>query len=323
VKLLRVSIIIAAWNAEATIERCIASALQQRGVDPEILVINDCSTDRTVDVVANIARAHPKVKLLSTPQNGGPSAARNIGLANASGEWIAVLDADDAMAPERLSAMTGFATEQGLDICFDNLRMRANDAAVSRNGQNFLPEKLARELGRPWTLESYCGLNQPYKSERLLGFLKPLISARYVAAHGLRYTEAVRVGEDYLLICEALMHGARAALLNKPFYDYYVVDASLSGDYRRDANDALISAERRLLEKWRLHLTSPQARAIEAHIHSVILAGETNAVFQALRARKFDKAFYEIVSTRHAPLHAKRVLRAALRKVSRESTRGR
>ena len=74
------SVLIPAYNVSGIIGRAIRSAAAQTLPPLEILVINDCSTDNTVQVVKALARDIPSIRLLSTPANGGPSAARNIGL---------------------------------------------------------------------------------------------------------------------------------------------------------------------------------------------------------------------------------------------------
>ncbi len=95
-----ISVIIPAYNAEATISEAIDSVLAQSLPVDEIIVIDDGSTDQTADFI----QAHyPMVRLERVP-NGGPSQARNHGIGLARGEWLAFLDADDRWHPDKLSA---------------------------------------------------------------------------------------------------------------------------------------------------------------------------------------------------------------------------
>ena len=96
-----ISVIIPAYNAENTIKETIESALQQTWKALEIIVINDGSTDSTLDIVNSINS--PQLKVLSYA-NGGVSASRNRGIALAKGEYIAFLDADDLWTPDKLEA---------------------------------------------------------------------------------------------------------------------------------------------------------------------------------------------------------------------------
>ena len=95
----RVSVVIPAYNAARTIEQAIESALSQTMGDLELLVVDDGSVDPTAAVV--VAHGDSRVKLISR-QNGGTSAARNTGIAAATGEWVAFLDADDVWLPDKL-----------------------------------------------------------------------------------------------------------------------------------------------------------------------------------------------------------------------------
>ncbi len=94
-----ISIIIPAYNAATTILETIASVQQQTFSDFELIVINDGSTDRTLEVLQSIK--DERLQIFSY-ENGGVSTARNRGISQASGEFIAFLDADDLWTPDKL-----------------------------------------------------------------------------------------------------------------------------------------------------------------------------------------------------------------------------
>ena len=101
----RLSVIVPAWNAAATIERALDSVLDERGVDLECVVVDDASTDATPELVQAVADRDPRVVLIRLSANGGVSNARNRGLAAAHGDWLAFHDADDVMLPGGLAAL--------------------------------------------------------------------------------------------------------------------------------------------------------------------------------------------------------------------------
>jgi hypothetical protein len=101
----RLSVIVAAWNAAATIRAALASVLDQREVSLEAIVVDDGSTDGTAAIVAELASADPRIVPIALAVNGGVSAARNAALEVARGEWVAFLDADDRLLPGGLAAM--------------------------------------------------------------------------------------------------------------------------------------------------------------------------------------------------------------------------
>ncbi len=96
----RVSVVIPAFNAERTIRRAIASALRQDDVELEVLVVDDCSSDRTVEEA--LAIGDTRVRVIRQERNAGVSAARNAGVHAATGTLIAFLDADDEWLPGKL-----------------------------------------------------------------------------------------------------------------------------------------------------------------------------------------------------------------------------
>lgn len=90
----KISIIIPAYNSESTIRRCVDSIRNQTYRNLEIIVVNDGSTDSTSEVVNEINNTDSRVKLISIP-NGGVSHARNVGIENATGDYITFVDSDD------------------------------------------------------------------------------------------------------------------------------------------------------------------------------------------------------------------------------------
>ena len=100
------SVIIPTYNTALLIERTIRSVLAQSRQDFEILVVDDCSTDDTLDVVRNVGGS--RIRIFRQPENRGPAAARNRGLAEAKGGYCAFLDGDDYWEPEFLKETSAF-----------------------------------------------------------------------------------------------------------------------------------------------------------------------------------------------------------------------
>ncbi len=94
------SVVIPAYNAELFIERTLRSALRQTHSNLEVIVVDDGSTDKT-RAIAEAAAMDDRVRIISVP-NGGVAKARNIGIAEANGEFVAFLDADDLWHPTKI-----------------------------------------------------------------------------------------------------------------------------------------------------------------------------------------------------------------------------
>jgi hypothetical protein len=108
-----VSVVIPTYNRERLLGQTLRSALAQRGVDFEILVVDDGSTDGTADDVA--ALGDHRVRLLRHQRPRGVATARNTGAAAAHGAWVAFLDDDDLWAPDKLARQLDAARTAGGD----------------------------------------------------------------------------------------------------------------------------------------------------------------------------------------------------------------
>ncbi len=238
--MIQATVIIAAWNSENCLRASVESALAQSGVSLEIIVVDDCSTDGTHAVASELAAVHPQVRVLSQPCNGGPAAARNAALAVATGTWVAVLDADDTFRPGRLSALIDFGDLAAADIVCDGIITRDavrdmhETAALAFHGD---PE------ARNWTLGDYIAGNMHGTSGLSLGYLKPVFRRAFLMAHGLRYDEHLRNGEDFHFVLEALAQGAVMRFRAEPGYVYSVGQASISHRLNPDHAAGLAKAD--------------------------------------------------------------------------------
>ena len=101
-----ISVVIPAYNAAKHLERCLASVYRQTYPLHEIIVVNDGSTDHTLEVLKSHA---DRIRLFSTP-NGGASAARNYGIQQVTGDWVAFLDADDEWCDDKTARQMAILT---------------------------------------------------------------------------------------------------------------------------------------------------------------------------------------------------------------------
>lgn len=224
----RVSVVMAAYNSSRFIERAIQSTLDQSMQDLELIVIDDCSTDQTFDIVQNFAKEDPRVRLHRLEQNGGPGAARYRGVKEAKGDWIAVHDSDDRMLPNRLEKLLAVAEENSFDVIADNLYY-VNEDTDERFGSG-LP-LTDRGRIRNITPEEFVLANLPGESGFKLGFLKPIIRRSFLSENGINYQEDLRVAEDYQFLFDILVSGARFGFINECYYDYLIRPDSVSHTY--------------------------------------------------------------------------------------------
>ncbi|WP_226574333.1 glycosyltransferase family 2 protein [Acuticoccus sediminis] len=227
-----VSVIIAAYCAEDSIATSIASALAQ-DVDLEVIVVDDASPDGTA--AAAEAVDDPRVRVLRLEDNGGPGVARNSGFAAATGTFIAVLDADDAFRPGRLARC--LARGKDADIIIDSI-------TIEETGRPARTLDVAEAAGGPTLdLTDYVRLNSPMARKDTLGYTKPLFRRTFLEANGLHYDPLLRIGEDYLLMAEALACGARCAVVPDAGYVYRRRAGSISARLGVRHIEAMLAAD--------------------------------------------------------------------------------
>lgn len=137
----RVSIIMAAYNAELTISQAIESVIAQTYYDWELLVINDCSTDNTEEIVKKYAKQDSRIQLINNEKNSGVSETRKHGVEVADGEWIAVLDSDDAWTSDKLEKQLALNKANGAELIFTGSAFMDNDGK-RKEWQLHVPETL-------------------------------------------------------------------------------------------------------------------------------------------------------------------------------------
>ena len=111
-----ISIIVPCYNQEKTIEECLMSAVNQTFKDVEIIVVNDCSTDASLEILRRMQNKYSQIKIIDLPENGGTSNARKVGVLSSVGKYVMFLDSDDALEPMACETLYNAMEEKGVDI---------------------------------------------------------------------------------------------------------------------------------------------------------------------------------------------------------------
>ncbi|MEH2123494.1 glycosyltransferase family 2 protein [Nostoc sp.] len=213
----KVSVIIPAYNTETYIGKAIESVLEQTLTDIEVIMVDDGSSDKTVEVAKSFT--DQRLKVIVNQQNLGAAAARNRAFRAAQGEWIAVLDSDDWYAPERLEKLVSLANQTNAD-------MIADDLYFIKDGTTSAWSTLIQESGE--RIEKILQIDIVYFVETdvfgepglHLGLSKPLFKREFLVKHGIEYDDEIRMGQDFWLDMKCLIKGARFFIEPKPYYFY-------------------------------------------------------------------------------------------------------
>ena len=206
-----VSVIMAAYNAEKTIEQAINSVLSQTYTNFELLVVNDCSKDRTAELVKGIAATDGRVRLISNVKNSGVSYTRKHGLEEANGSWIAILDSDDAWTPEKLEKQIELQNRTNADLLFTGSAFMDADGHPIDWYLHAPAEVTYRQLLKQNVLSNSSALVR-----------KELYARHYAVGDGMH--------EDFAIWLSILKEGKKAYGVDEPLLIYRIAKSSKSGN---------------------------------------------------------------------------------------------
>jgi glycosyltransferase involved in cell wall biosynthesis len=225
----RVSVVMALYNAESYVRPAIGSALASDLRQLEVIVVDDGSRDASAEVVAAID--DPRVTLVRSPASGGPSRPRNTGIARARAPYIALLDADDLLKPHKLSAAIA-ALERHPQAGFafgDFERIDAHGELLEAStlaGYPMFQSLAAVELQPPWRLIPQAELARGLLYENFIGTSGVVMRKELLDEIG-GFDETLVCSEDRDLWFRAAHHGA-ALYYNEVGHSYRVIPSSLS-----------------------------------------------------------------------------------------------
>lgn len=189
-----ISVIVPIYNAAPFLDKCIQSILNQSFEDFELLLINDGSKDNSGAICDGYAQKDKRVKVFHQA-NAGVSAARNKGLDNAQGEWVAFVDADDWVENDYLKNLYLSTTLNNSDFVISNIKSiykssRKNnklfDISELKTKTSFTPDDF--QLDNKFILENYP--------------VAKLFKKKIIQSYGLCFNPELRMGEDFLFVLQ-------------------------------------------------------------------------------------------------------------------------
>ena len=253
-----VSIIMAAYNSERFLAEALSSCLAQTGVRFEIIVSDDGSDHAIASLVERICKGDPRVVTLRSPQNRGPAHARNQALKIAKGEFIAIVDSDDHLAPERISRLVETARHTGADIVVDNL-IEFSETPKGREEAAFLSGPNS-QIERAIELTEYMRSGLKNDSRQFYGYLKPLIRRKTLEAGSFTYRQSVQISEDYYLLADMLRAGCTMLYVPQQGYYYRRHTGSLTHRAQAEYIRLIVEAERAFRSQPEPALSKEQIR---------------------------------------------------------------
>lgn len=215
----KVSIIIPVYGVEKYIERCIRSLFEQTLRDIEYIFIDDCTPDKSVEILKRVLEEYPQRKsqvvIHRMEKNSGQAAVRKWGMLNATGEYVIHCDSDDWVDVHMYEEMYNKAIEEDADVVVcdfcstDCENEQYSKGLISKERENVIVDVLL------WRIAG-CLWNK-------------LVRRKEYTDHDLNYPTH-NMGEDAAFIVQILWNAKRISYLPKPLYYYYTNPTSITKD---------------------------------------------------------------------------------------------
>lgn len=209
-----ISIIVPVFNVEKYLKRCVDSIISQTYNNFELLLIDDGSTDNSGKICDDCASKDERIKVIHK-KNGGVSSARNLGLDNASGEWITFVDSDDRLDKTALMCFIEESLQDDTFYVGQGLR-------VENNELKYWPSRYYKGSVVLDSVDDYSLL------DGILVYGTPwgkLYNSRIIKKFNIRFDNNLSIHEDHCFYFEYILHVKRIQVIDKVCY-YYKVEGS-------------------------------------------------------------------------------------------------
>ncbi len=230
------SVIIPIYNAENTLVRCIESLIAQGREDVELLLINDGSTDRSGDICREYQQKYRNIRYFAQ-ENRGVSAARNVGLSEAQGEYVLFVDSDDYVSHTYFQIIDAALSREKADLLLFGEQYTSGVKASA----DFSKAMQDQELN------IYQKLNTLLRGLQLDALPAKVFRREIILQQGICFQENLSVGEDTVFVFAYILHTRSIWTENIPVYYIDVSNGeSLTRKYRPYLCDQLLNVHKRM-----------------------------------------------------------------------------
>ena len=241
--MIKVSVIIPAYNIEKYIERCLVSIKNQSEKNIEIIVVNDGSTDDTLKVINEVA-LNDKRFIIIDKKNEGIIEARKSGFDIAKGKYILFVDGDDWISLNTISSLYNYAEINNLDIVVNNAW---STDGINKKAFNTFNENVVDEMR-----------NDPLKyfliDQILPSMWGKLIKKEYIIKNNISFVRKLNYAEDLASVAAWFMNSPKVDFIEERYYYYYQRSDSIS----KKPNEKIIE----IIAVSYTHLTLPTIIAV-------------------------------------------------------------
>lgn len=226
---IRLSFIVPCYNVESFLQRCL-NTLFSCGLpvtEYEVLAIDDCSPDGSLDILRRNAESHPELRIISHSVNKGLGGARNTGIENAKGDYLWFVDADDMVKGDYVEKALRRCVFDGLDVlAFNYCKINLKDEVLSRH---LVFSEMPVQDGPTFASKAFHS-----DITRHMGYVWRFIyRTDFIRSQGLSFPEKT-YWEDTVFMPEAIIKSERVASIPDVLYSYRVNPESISGSFSKN-----------------------------------------------------------------------------------------
>lgn len=277
-----ISLIVPVYKVEKYIRRCVDSLINQTYKNLQIILVDDGSPDQSGAICDEYAKLDSRVMVIHK-ENGGVSSARNVGLDNASGEYIGFIDADDYVDVDMYEVLYN-----NLNSCDADISMGIY--ALQNSSGEFIPH---------YNGDSIEVLDKAQAIEEMLRQVKytcslcdKLFSADLVG--GTRFDENISHNEDLLFVYQLMKNAGKAVYMPKPMYYYCNNEQSASRVAFSDKNTTMLTAQTMVLEDIRENVPDVYDVALTEYVKTAVF--NLNAIVKSgYQNKEYIKKLRKIV----------------------------
>lgn len=274
-----VSVIIPCYNAEKTIQYTLESLQNQTSNEFEVIIVNDGSTDKTLSIIEKFA-AKFKVKIINQ-KNRGVSAARNLGIDLAEGEYITFLDADDMYYPQFIEIMLEEIRNSNVDIVLSRYERCSEYSCVFEN----------RDIEKVWAGKEE--IYEMYNHKRIyrFNFFNAIYKKKIITDNHLLFSPGIKYGEDSLFFLQYLFYCNRGGIITNGVLYKYMNSGSTASSARNIQRMQIIECFLQASHLWETEESFDKSIGIYSIDRAIWAQAKDFAVEDALLFYKLEENY--------------------------------
>ena len=236
---MKVSAVVAAYNIENYIERCIMSIVNQTLQDIEIIVVNDGSTDKTQSIIEDIAKKDSRIVVINQ-ENQGSIEARKSGLKKSTGEYLLFIDGDDWLELDALKSL------------YETAKTNKSDIILYNGYISYDKSKIKKETFKKDVINSKDFLKDLFLNKISPSICFKFIKRSFINKNNIQLPSNISYAEDLATTSILFMHKPKINILDKYLYNYYQRENSIVNTVNNkvlDVDKAISCIEKNLKNK--------------------------------------------------------------------------